>query len=99
MIYRAGDHVAYVVSATASSGSLTYAWYQTGNSTVLSTSNSLVLVNIQPPNGGTYYAVVTDSKGSTTSGNVSLNVLAAGALALYPSNLVIARVGQLESSP
>ena len=90
---RAGDHVAYVVSATASSGSLTYAWYQTGSSTMLSTSNSLVLVNIQPPNGGTYYAVVTDSKGSTTSGNVTLNVLAAGVLALYPSNLVVARVG------
>jgi hypothetical protein len=90
---RAGDHVAYVVSATASSGSLSYAWYQTGNSTVLSTSNSLVLINIQPANAGTYYAVVTDSKGSTTSGNMILNVLATSTLALYPTNLVVARVG------
>jgi hypothetical protein len=90
---RAGDHVAYSVSATASRGTLSYAWYQTGNAAVLSTSNALVLVNIQATNAGSYYVVVTDSNGSTPSGNVTLNVLAAGALPLYSTNLVVARVG------
>jgi hypothetical protein len=90
---RVGDHVAYAVSATASSGSLAYAWYQTGSSTVLSASNSLVLANLQPVNAGAYYVVVTDSKGSTTSGNVTLNVLAANILLLYSTNLMVARVG------
>jgi hypothetical protein len=90
---RAGDHVAYVVSATASSGALSYAWYQTGNLAVLSTSNFLVLTNIQAPNAGTYHVVVTDASGSTQSSNVTLNVLPAGALQLYSANLILARVG------
>ena len=90
---RAGDHVAYLVSATASSGALSYAWYQTGNSSVLSTSSFLVLTNIQPTNAGTYYVVVTDARGSTQSSNVTLNVLPTGALQLYSTNLILARVG------
>jgi hypothetical protein len=88
-----GDHVAYLVSATASSGALNYAWHQTGNSSVLSTSNFLLLTNIQPTNAGTYYVVVTDARGSTQSSNVTLNVLPAGALQLYSTNLILARVG------
>ena len=91
---RVGDHVAYSVSATASSGTLSYAWYLASNpTTVLSASNALVLANIQPANAGTYYVVVTDGKGSAQSGNVTLNVLAAGTLSLYSSNLIVARVG------
>jgi hypothetical protein len=90
---HAGDHVAYLVSATASSGALSYAWYQTGNSSVLSTSSSLVLANIQPTNAGTYYVVVTDANGPTRSSNVTLNVLPTGALQLYSTNLILARVG------
>src|SRR5580704_13942102 len=90
---RVGDHVAYSVSATASSGTLSYAWYQMSNATVLSVSNALVLTNIQMTNAGTYYVVVTDGKGSTQSSNVSLNVLSAGILPLYPTNLILARVG------
>jgi hypothetical protein len=71
---RLGDHVAYSVSATASSGTLSYAWHQTNNATVLSSSNTLVLTNIQSSNAGAYYVVVTDGKGSTQSANVVLNV-------------------------
>jgi hypothetical protein len=88
-----GDHVAYLVSATASSGALSYAWYQTANPSVLSTSSFLVLTNIQPTNAGTYYVIVTDAKGSTQSSNVTLDVLPAGALQLYSTNLILARVG------
>lgn len=90
---RVGDHLAYSVSATASSGPLSYAWYQAGNPAVLSTSNALVLVNIQSTNAGSYYVVVTDNNGPRQSGNVTLNVLAAGSLPLYSTNLVVARVG------
>ncbi len=90
---RVGDHLAYSVSATASSGTLSYAWFQTGSSTVLSTSNAVVLANIQPANAGTYYVVVTDANGPTTSGTVTLNVLPAGTLLMFPTNLVVARVG------
>ncbi|MGD0263316.1 MAG: immunoglobulin domain-containing protein, partial [Verrucomicrobiota bacterium] len=85
--------MAYLVSATASSGALSYAWHQTGNSFVLSTSNFLVLTNIQLTNAGTYYVVVTDARGSTQSSNVTLNVLPTGALQLYSTNLILARVG------
>ena len=90
---RVGDHVAYSVSATASSGTLSYAWYQTSNATVLSTSTAVVLTNIQTTNAGTYYAIVTDGKGSTTSSNVALTVLPVGSLLLNSNNLVIARLG------
>src|SRR5665213_2645161 len=90
---RVGDHVAFAASATASSGALTYAWYQSGNPTVLSTASTLVLANIQPTNSGSYNVVVTDGQGSTRSTNVTLNVLPSGFLSLYASNLVVARVG------
>ncbi len=90
---RVGDHVAYSVSATASLGSLRYAWHQSGSASVLSTTNTLVLANIQSANAGLYYVVVSDSIGSTPSSNVTLNVLPAGALSLYSSNIVVARVG------
>lgn len=90
---RVGDHVAFAVYATASSGSLSYAWYQSGNSSVLSTASALVLTNIQSTNSGSYKVIVTDARGSTTSGSATLTVLPAGFLSLYSSNLVIARVG------
>lgn len=90
---RVGDHVAYSVSATASSGSLSYAWHQAGSSNVLSTNAALALANIQATNAGTYYVVVTDGKGSRQSANVTLTVLPAGALSLSSNNIVVARVG------
>jgi hypothetical protein len=90
---RIGDHVAYSVTATASSGTLSYAWHQTSNANVLSTSSALVLTNIQPTNAGAYYVIVTDARGSTTSSNVGLTVLPTGILQLYSSNLVVARLG------
>ena len=91
---RAGDHVAYTVLATPSSGTNSYAWYQTGSpSTVLSTNNSLVLTNISSANAGTYYVTVTDSNGPITSSTVTLNVLTTSYLTLAPTNLVVARIG------
>ncbi len=90
---RVGEHVAFAVYATASSGTLSYAWYQSGNPSVLSTDGTLVLTNIQSTNSGTYNVVVTDGRGATPSGNVMLNVLPSGFLSLYSSNLVVARVG------
>lgn len=60
---------------------------------MLSTASAIVLPNIQSTNSGSYNVVVTDARGSTPSGNVTLNVLPAGFLSLYSSNLVIARVG------
>ena len=91
---RVGDHVAFSVTAMANGGAFSYAWYQTGSpTTVLSTSNALVLANIQPTNAGTYYVVVSQGTNSTTSTNVTLNVLPSGILQLYPTNLIVARVG------
>ena len=89
---RSGDHVAFSVAGTAKSGSLSYQWRQTGNAAVLSTSNALVLANIQSTNAGTYSVLVSDASGSVQA-NVTLNVLSAGSLALYSSNIVVARVG------
>lgn len=85
--------MAYLVSATPSSGALSYAWHEAGSLAVLSTSNSLVLANIQTSNAGAYDVVVTDAGGSTQSSNVILNVLPAGALQLSATNLILARVG------
>lgn len=92
---RAGDHVAFTVTATASAGTLSYNWYLSSNPTTpLSTSNSLVLANIADANAGTYYVVVTDNNGSTTSSNVILNVVDSPYLTLAPTNLIVARVGE-----
>ena len=91
---RVGDHVAFTVLATPSSGTNFYAWYQTGSpSTVLSTNNSLILTNISAANAGTYYVTITDSNGPITSGNVTLNIINTSYLTLVPSNLVVARIG------
>ncbi|HEX3719718.1 MAG TPA: hypothetical protein VH595_17335 [Verrucomicrobiae bacterium] len=90
---RAGDHEAFIISATASSGALSYAWHKTDNPFVFSTSNFLALSNIQPSNAGSYYAVVTDAAGSVQSANVTLDVLPNGPLQLYSTNLILARVG------
>src|ERR1700722_791699 len=92
---RAGDHVAFTVTATASAGTLSYNWYQSSNPTSpLSTSNSLVLANIADANAGTYYVVVTDNNGPTQSGNVTLNVVDSPYLNLASGNLIVSRVGE-----
>jgi hypothetical protein len=87
----AGDHVAYQVSATGT-GTLFYQWYQ-GNSLLAGqTSFTLVLTNIQAGNSGQYQVTVVDSSGIYVTNSVMLNVSTTN-LPYYPSNLVVARVG------
>ena len=88
---RAGDHVAFTVSATGS-GTLTYQWYQNGGSLAGQTNAWIVLTNIQTGNSGQYGVTVTDASDNYASNSATLNVSTV-ALPLYSTNLVVLRLG------
>ncbi len=88
---QAGDHVAFQVSATGS-GTLLYQWYQSNSLLAGQTSSSLVLTNIQTADSGLYEVSVVDSSGIYVTNSVALNV-STTPFPLYPTNLVVLRVG------
>jgi len=88
---RAGDHVAFVVSASGTAP-LTYQWYQDGNLLANQTNASIVLTNIQTINSGQYQVIVTDATSNYASNAATLNV-SANALPLASTNLVVLRLG------
>ncbi|HVU08966.1 MAG TPA: immunoglobulin domain-containing protein [Verrucomicrobiae bacterium] len=88
---RAGDHVAFVVSANGDAP-LAYQWYQDGNLLANQTNASIVLTNIQTTNSGQYQVIVTDAESNQASNAATLNV-SADALPLASTNLVVLRLG------
>ena len=88
---HAGDHVAFTVKATGS-GTLQYQWYFNGTALANQTSASVVITNIQPANSGQYGVTVVDSSATSASNSAALNV-SSTYLPLYPTNLVVARLG------
>src|SRR5262249_12241849 len=93
---RAGDHLAFVASATGS-GTLTYQWSfapASQPSVILTgqTSSTLTVTNIQTTNSGAYWVTVNDSSGIPASNSVTLNV-STNLLRLFATNLVMARIG------
>jgi hypothetical protein len=88
---RAGDHVAFTVSATGS-GPLIYQWYQNGNLLTNQTNAWIVLTNIQTGASGQYAVTVTDNSGDYTTNSATLNV-SSSSLPFYSTNLVVLRLG------
>jgi hypothetical protein len=78
----AGSAVTFSVTATGTSP-LSYQWRFNGTDLVGATNTRLTLPAVQPANGGSYTAVVTNSVGSATSSVAVLTVLpAAGTLTI-----------------
>ncbi len=74
-----GGLASWSVTATTSSGTLTYTWTRVGgNGAVLSTTSSLALSNVTPADAGTYRVVVSNGL-SSTEANVQLLVTPAPA--------------------
>ncbi len=88
---RAGDHVAFTVSATGS-GALTYQWYQNGELLPGQTNAGIVLTNIQTSSSGQYGVTVTDASANYASNSATLNV-SSNYLPLSPTNLIVLRLG------
>ena len=75
--YNVGDQWAEQVNATGT-GTLTYQWYHNG---VVMPGETFYLIyrsSIAGSDAGTYYCVVTDSTGSTTSNVATVTVLGTG---------------------
>ena len=53
---------------------LNYQWYFNGNPISAATSTNLMPTNVQPPNTGSYYVLVSNGGGSVQSSNTTLTV-------------------------
>lgn len=69
-----GSNVSFTVAAT-SSGAMTYQWWKNGAIVPGGAGATLTLTNVTSAASGSYYAVVTNSIGSTTSLAATLTVL------------------------
>ncbi len=89
---RAGDHVAFV--AVVAGGGPQFQWSFSGTPILGATSSTLVLTNIQPANAGSYSVTITNLVTTTPQiASATLTVINGPILPLWPTNLVVARVG------
>jgi len=88
---RSGEHTAFVVAAGGTG--LSYAWKSNGVAIAEMTGNSFYLTNIQAGSAGTYQVTVSSPYSPSQTASATLTVLQGPYLNLYPSNLVVARVG------
>jgi hypothetical protein len=79
----AGASASFTVGASGV-GVLNYQWRFDGTNLPGATSNVLTLLNVQPPNVGTYAVNVTDANGSKLSSNATLTILSAPVITLQP---------------
>jgi hypothetical protein len=58
-----------------------YKWYFDNGATPISTSSSptLTIPDVQPANAGTYYVIISNGSGSTTSSNLVVSIMATNA--------------------
>jgi len=96
-----GDHLAWAPTVNGTTP-ITYAWYQSGNSTPVATgtinslgagNGGLVLTNIQVANSGTYKLIVTNIYGSATNTSGGVLTVTTTLQTLYATNLVVSRLG------
>lgn len=75
-----GDSVSFTATASGTAP-LSYAWYKTGNATVLGTGASYTISSVVVADAGSYYVVVTNScpPGTATSNAATLTVNKAAA--------------------
>ncbi len=75
-------------NVTASGTGLTYAWYKSGDVTVLSTTNSLTVTNVQAAdNANEYYCVVTGTCGNITSNYAMLSIVLPASQLVITNNI------------
>jgi len=73
----AGEGAMFTVNATGSAP-LSYRWFF-NNTPAASSSNTLMLANVQPGDAGNYHVVVTNSVGAVTSSVATLTVMSSDA--------------------
>ena len=88
---RAGDHVAFAVGVTG--GGPSFQWKFNGNPISGATGSALVLTNIQTGSNGIYSVTVQNLATAPQTFNATLTVINSTILPLWPTNLVVARVG------
>ena len=71
IVVAVGDTGVFDITVTSATPE-TYAWYKVGDNTVLSTTDSLMIPNVQVADQDEYYCEVTNSAGTTTSDIVYL---------------------------
>jgi hypothetical protein len=71
-----GETALFSIDATDPlNGTLDYEWYKADDSaTVLSTAETLEIINVQPADEGQYYCEVSNTIGTTTSDNLTLTI-------------------------
>jgi hypothetical protein len=84
VITNAGATVTFVVQATGAQ--LSYQWQHQGTNLPAKTEASITLMNVQPPDAGSYTVLVSNPYGTTTSAPALLQVTdpRSGTLALRP---------------
>jgi hypothetical protein len=89
---RVGDHLAFTVGVTG--GGPSYQWYAPNGGPIAgATTSALVLTNIQTSSSGTYSVVVSNLATAPQTFYPTLTVINSAVLTLWPTNLVVARVG------
>jgi hypothetical protein len=81
----AGSNTVFQIAATGMP-SPAYQWYFNGTNLSGATNTMLTVTNIQMSKQGSYFAIVTNTAGATTSAVASLTVAVKPALTLQPSN-------------
>jgi len=77
--------------AATGAGALQYQWYHNGNPIAGATASTFQITAAQVLDSGNYYATVSNSAGTTTSGSASVIVLATP---ITPPTIVVQPIGQ-----
>jgi hypothetical protein len=88
---RVGDHLAFTVVVTG--GGPQFQWKFNSNPIAGATTSALVLTNIQTGSNGIYSVTVQNIDTAPQTFNATLTVINSTILPLWPTNLVVARVG------
>jgi len=94
----AGTNVTFSVTASVSSGSISYQWKKNGSAISGATSNSLPLTNIAAGDAGSYTVDVTAASGTLTSNAAALTVNALTAISSQPVDQTIFSKGNASFS-
>jgi hypothetical protein len=92
----AGNPVAFAVAVTGTTP-FTYQWLSNNVAIPNATAFAYTLTNVQANMSASYSVIVGNSYGTTTSAVATLNVVSS--LRLFPTNLVVVRVGDGAQTP
>ena len=72
-----GGSANFSITASSTSGTISYQWYQNGSAILGATSANYSIASIASSDAGSYYVVMTNSVTSVTSNTVTLSIVAA----------------------